>query len=516
MIDAADHLPTVEPELLVATWSAGGAPTFCNAAWRAVLGPQETPWLRLTGPDTDRAVDAVAQAANGHLVTNCVVQAHTPKRDEPLPLLLHVTPVYLPKKADGNSASKGEGSGGHKDGGRAVQAVSVVGEVMAEPDSWTTSQTQRHRLEALGRMTMGIAHDFNNLLSGLQGHIELLKEASPQASADPDLRASLDTIEQVADDGAALIRKLQDYIRNDQEAHFEPVDLADLVEDCIALTQPYWHNEPRRQGITIAVERDLRDVPPVMGAASELREVLVNLILNAVQAMPDGGTLTFKTHTNADRHACIVVADTGRGMAPEVQQQIFEPLYTTKGESGTGMGLAVSQGIVQEHGGTIDVTSTPQEGTRFTLAFPPADDHADASARGASPTTEFAAAEPEEPPPSAARVLVVDDEAMVRNIVNKLLSLRGHTVERFASGADALAAARAQRPDIVFTDYGMPAMDGVQLAHALQEAWPGLPVVLLTGEAEVDNFERHVDRVLEKPFKLRDLDGAIRDLVSRG
>lgn len=488
MIDAADRLPTVEPDLLVATWAADGTPTFCNPAWRSIMGPLDTPWLRLTGSDADIAAKGVTQAARGQLVTNCVVQAHTPNRDEPLPILLHFAPVYLPDE----------------DNQRSVQAVSVVGEVMAEPASWTASQTQRHRLEALGRMTMGIAHDLNNLLSGLQGHIELLRETTPDASDAPALHESLSTIERVAEDGAALIHKLQQYIRDDQEVHFEPVNLTNLIEDCIALTQPYWYNEPRREGITIEVDRQLDEVPPIMGAASELREVFVNLILNAVQAMPDGGTITFQTTLTDDDHVRVEVADTGTGMPPDVRQHIFDPLFTTKGDRGTGMGLAVSHGIVQEHGGTIVVDTAPDEGTRFTLTFP--------ASLEATPAPDAPSTSTDEPV-SAARVLVVDDEEMVRNVVNKLLSLKGHTVVLTTSGPDALESAAAQRPDIVFTDYGMSEMNGIQLTHALRDHWPDLPIVLLTGEAEAGNFEQHVDRVLEKPFKLRELEDAIRDLV---
>jgi CheY-like chemotaxis protein len=365
------------------------------------------------------------------------------------------------------------------------------------------SQTQRHRMEALGRMTMGVAHDLNNLLSGLIGHIELLKQKAerddaPSAAIQPSIR----TIEKTAEDGAALIEKLQRYIREDTQKHFERVDLSALIEDCITITQPYWYNEPRRQGIEIEVERSLATVPDVMGAPSELREVFVNLILNAVQAMPDGGTLRFDTHVD-DSSVCAKVEDTGIGMSDDVQQNIFEPLFTTKGEQGTGMGLAASYGIVQEHEGDIDVASTPGEGTTFTLSFPPA-----------------AESEPEpdekDPPPQdteTVRVLVVDDEEMVRSIVTQLLSLNDHDVDRASSGAEALSMFEDNRYDIVFTDFGMPEMTGAELAKRLHEAQPDLPIILLTGYTDTETAVGEVDDILSKPFKLEELQATIQKYV---
>ena len=297
---------------------------------------------------------AVLEALKGSLVTNRLIQVQTDYREEPLPILLNFIPVP-------------DESGDAEDS----RAATVSGEVLAEPPSWMLSQTQRHRMETLGRMTMGVAHDLNNLLSGLLGHIELLKGQLERASLTDSIRPSIETIETTAEDGASLIEKLQRYIRHDTQQHFEPVDLNELIEDCITLTEPYWYNEPRRQGIEITVKTSFEDLPNMLGAASELREVFVNLILNAVQAMPEGGTLRFETFTTERGQVGVNVSDTGIGMSDEVQKNIFEPLFTTKGDDGTGMGLAASYGIVQEHQGTIDVRSETGEGTEFTLRFPP-------------------------------------------------------------------------------------------------------------------------------------------------
>ena len=481
-------VPTIEPELLTATFSLSGDALYCNDPWTSILGTPDQPWARLSEDDQEMAESAVLRARKGALVTNRLVSAETHHREEPLPVLLNFIPVH--------DESTGEDS---------PQAVTASGEVLAEPPSWMLSQTQRHRMETLGRMTMGVAHDLNNLLSGLIGHIELLKEQAERASLTDSIRPSLDTIETTAEDGAALIEKLQRYIRHDTKQHFEPLNLTDLIEDCITLTEPYWYNEPRRQGIEISVETDLHDVPNILGAASELREVFVNLILNAVQAMPEGGTLRFETDTTRSGQVYVNVRDTGIGMSTEVQQNIFEPLFTTKGDDGTGMGLAASYGIVQEHEGTIDVSSEPGEGTRFTLTFPPAEGDP-------APTVEEAPDTPS-PEPDGVSVLVVDDEEMVRSTVTRLLTLSGHEVDRASSGDEALEMFSADDYDIVFTDFGMPEMTGAELAHALKEKAPHLPVVLLTGYTETEAALDEVDGILSKPFKRDDLDTAIQKHV---
>jgi CheY-like chemotaxis protein len=199
------------------------------------------------------------------------------------------------------------------------------------------------------------------------------------------------------------------------------------------------------------------------------------------------------------------VRDTGIGMSTEVQQNIFEPLFTTKGDDGTGMGLAASYGIVQEHEGTIDVSSEPGEGTRFTLTFPPAEGDP-------APTVEEAPDTPS-PEPDGVSVLVVDDEEMVRSTVTRLLTLSGHEVDRASSGDEALEMFSADDYDIVFTDFGMPEMTGAELAHALKEKAPHLPVVLLTGYTETEAALDEVDGILSKPFKRDDLDTAIQKHV---
>lgn len=442
------------------------------------------------------AAQCVTDAAQGTLVTNQLFPVHHSERDEPFPVLLNFIPVHLPA--------------GH-DYEQAVQAITVTGEVLAEPTSWTTSQTQRHRLEVLGRMTMGIAHEFNNLLSGILGYTQLLKSLNAPKDAN-ERRAErsewdmsgqhLDTIEQAALDGAALIKRLQQFIRQEKRTRFEHVDLSSIVQDCINLTRPYWHNEPRRQGIIINLNLDVEEVPPVLGSPTELREVLVNLILNAVQAMPDGGTLTLRLRSDSARGVWLTVTDTGIGMSETVQERIFEPLFTTKGERGTGMGLAVSHGIVQEHEGTIDVTSQPGHGTRFDITFPPAED---SPPQKSEERPQFAGAE--------VRVLMVDDEPMVRSVFSKLLTLRGHTVVVAATGHEGLRYIEEDPFDIVFVDQAMPAMSGIEFAQRLHADLPGLPIVLLTGDTDLAEPGDLFSAVLTKPFHVDEIEETIQRLT---
>lgn len=489
---ASGALPYVDPELLVATCTADGDVVFRNPAWRTTFGSATNPWSRLFEGERKLVLQALTQAADGTLVTNHLCPVAVPEREDPLPVLMNFLPVFLPVK----------------NGGLNVQAITITGETLTEPTSWTPSQTQRHRMEALGRMTMGVAHDFNNLLSGVLGHAELLQKALVREDAPASFLESVSTIEQAATDGAALVEKIQRYIRQENQTHFERIDLPSLIEGCVALTRPYWYNEPRRTGISIDISYDMDPVPPIRGVAPELREVFVNLILNAVQALPEGGRITFSTTFEAERGVIVTVADDGLGMRPDVKQRIFEPLYTTKGSEGTGMGLAVSHGIMQEHEGEISVESEPGQGTRFRLVFPEADDETAPAAETSLSTLD----EDEKVTQRPARVLVVDDEKMVRSVLVKLLTLKGHDVGQAASGAEALALTEDDHFDIVFTDHGMPSMNGRQLARALRRRFPDLPIVLLTGDTEVRDTP-DVTALMSKPFKLNELESAIQQFV---
>jgi signal transduction histidine kinase len=464
----------IEPDLLVATSGPEGNIYSRNAAWISVFGNEEDLWTRLLPEDAETARQNLGEASRGSLVTHALFLVSRQDRDLPTPVLLHFVPV-----------------GGTQ--GSALVSVAISGEILAEPSSWTESQTQRHRMETLGRMTMGMAHDFNNLLGGILGHVELWRHEGHQSSEE-----HLDTIEQAARDGAELIGKIQRYIRQEARSTFEHIDLTALVSECISFTKPYWFNEPRRQGIDIDVQSTLGELPSIEGSAPELRDVFVNLILNAVYALNAGGSISFSGHSEAGS-VYVLVTDTGTGMSSEVQKHVFEPLYSTKGERGTGMGLAVAAGIMREHGGAISVSSALGKGTTFTLSFP-IQANIEETKPDPVPTSKTA---------ESRSVLVVDDEEMVLNVISRLLSIRGHNVTKASSGQEALTYFDKSSFDIVITDQGMPEMSGRELAFQIRKEQPDLPIILLTGDTDLSVDSQTINQVMTKPFRIDAVEAAI-------
>ncbi|MDX1532148.1 MAG: response regulator [Rhodothermales bacterium] len=492
---APDVVPLLAPELLVATTSGQGDRTWANPAWEAVFGRERL--LSGLSADDERFVrEYLAEAASGSLITNQVFLVDRHGRDLPAPVLLNFIPVRLPQQTDGGDAAR--------------FPVVLIGEVLQEPTSWAADQTKRRRMEMLGQMAMGIAHDFNNLLTSILGHAELMKgELSGDGAPRPyALLDHLRSMERAASDGASLVRKIQRYIRHEKETRFAPINLTELIDEVVSLTRPYWQNEPRRQGISVRLKKELAPVPPIQGVETELREVLVNLVLNAVQAMPDGGALTLRTRDDGERGVVVEVEDTGIGIPESIRRRIFEPLFTTKGEEGSGMGLTVSYGIVQEHDGAINVVSEPGHGTRFTLRFPPSVEPA-----AAQRPSKKEAAVPQERRP--ARILVVDDEPMVRSVTAKLLRLRGHAVEEASGGEEALDKVSQHPFEMVITDLGMPGMSGRELAYKLRQHHPHLPILLLTGHTDAEDRTEHVDAVVKKPFQIDRLEALIQRVLGR-
>ncbi len=473
----------VESVLLVASFAPDGRVSHRDAAWAQFFGDQPEPWLRLVPEDQRAAEQFVLEAGKGILLTHQVLSAGLPERDEPTPVLLNFAPVF------------GMGTP------PPVVAVSVTGEVLAEPTTWMIAQTRRHRLEAIGRMTMGIAHNFNNLLSGMLGNVEWLMENASTLPGAAPFRSHLDTVRRAVLDGADIVGKIQRFIRHEKQTDYEQLDLRELLGESLALTRPYWYNEPRRKGIQIELYSQLSAVPPVAGSGTELREVFVNLILNAVQAMPAGGRLRVACDYDG-RAVNVVVEDTGTGMTDDVMARIFEPLFTTKGEQGTGMGLAVSYGIVQAHEGSMAVHSKPGRGSVFHIALPPA-------AAQESRRTEA----PPETERRTARILVVDDEPMVSSILAKLLERRGHTVVTVEGGAQALERFGQESFDAVITDLGMPDMDGRALARRLRRDHPFLPILLLSGDTEPGAADETISEVLAKPARIERVDEALQRVL---
>jgi CheY-like chemotaxis protein/anti-sigma regulatory factor (Ser/Thr protein kinase) len=286
-----------------------------------------------------------------------------------------------------------------------------------------------------------------------------------------------------------------------------PVDLNELVREVVELTRSRWRDEAQMRSLTIDVDVELGDIARVAGEAPALREVVMNLIFNAIDALPQGGRISIKTWSGGDWVFC-AVADDGVGMDDEVRRRALEPFFTTKGPQGTGLGLSVANSVVQRHGGELSLRPNDGRGTVVTLRLPRA-------AGGA------AAVEPAPTPAGPTlRILVVDDEQVVRETLADSLAEDGHTVVMAVSGPEGLARlADGVKVDVVVTDLGMPEMTGWDVARAIRTRYPGLPVGLITGWAVAldisDEERRAVDFIIAKPYTTEALRAVLAGIQPR-
>ncbi len=362
-----------------------------------------------------------------------------------------------------------------------------------------TQLVQSAKLNALGEMAGGVAHDFNNILAAILGRTQLLL----QAADDPEVRRQLCVIEQAALDGAHTVRRVQEFTRVRQDEHFETLDVNQVLLGVLELTRPVWEAGAKRRGVVVDVHLELHATQPTPGNASELREVFTNLVLNAVDAMPTGGDLWVRSE-NGSGVILVEVRDTGVGMTPQVAARIFDPFFTTKETKGTGLGLSVAYGIVSRHKGTIVVESDPGSCTVFTLTLPV----------GVVETPEKAL--DDALPLSRLNILVVDDEEPVLQVMADLLIAMGHTVTTALGGPMGVELLDKHCYDVVFSDLGMPEVNGWDLALAAKTRHPNTAVVLVSGwgfQLEEETVtQRGVDLVLAKPFSWDDIERALRSV----
>jgi signal transduction histidine kinase/CheY-like chemotaxis protein len=326
---------------------------------------------------------------------------------------------------------------------------------------------QSERLTALGQMAGGIAHDFNNLLQAILGYAQLMARSPGNTDV---VRRGLDVIEKAANSGAETVRRIQKFARLRPEEPFVSMDLNQVVRDSLAITRPRWEEKKIKGGVSLQLELELGPVPMVMGRPAELNEVITNLVLNAIDAMPRGGTLQIRTRLGDHRHAVITVADTGMGMSEDVRKRVFDPFFTTKGEEGTGLGLSVSHSIVERHGGDLRVESQPGQGTTFTITLPIGMSQAGESTTGGETRGE-----------RRGRILLVDNDPQVLSILGEMLKDAGHHVLPVPSGAEAVRVFVPSGFDLVITNVGMPEMSGWDLAERLRVGDPNVPVIFITG-----------------------------------
>jgi signal transduction histidine kinase/uncharacterized membrane protein affecting hemolysin expression/ActR/RegA family two-component response regulator len=371
---------------------------------------------------------------------------------------------------------------------------------------------QEERLRALGQMASGIAHDINNALCPIVVYADLLLQT--ERNLTEGAHKNLQNIKMAGEDIAHIVSRMREFYRHREEMDaLVPVDLNRLINQVVELTRPRWRDIPQARGIMVELRTDFEDgVPKIVGNESELREALTNLILNAVDAMPAGGRLTLRSRSGGWKqsdsgercasHVVLEVSDTGVGMDEETRKRCLEPFFSTKGKRGTGLGLAMVYGIMVRHEGVIEVETALGRGTTMRLVFPIREGRSSV----ASPQTLT--------PLPVLHVLCIDDEPLLREMLQQILDHGGHTVEIADGGPAGLALFRAARQrgepfDVVITDLGMPYLDGRQLAKTMKRESPTTPIIMLTGWGTIlkedNDLPSQVDGVLSKPPKITEL-----------
>ena len=362
---------------------------------------------------------------------------------------------------------------------------------------------RQERMHALAVMAGGVAHDLNNALAVVLGFSEIVLRDCQEVPALAEDKQAMEAIITAAEDAAQMVRRLGEFTRPESDSVRQPVDLNALVKQAVVLTEPRWRTQAFAAGADIEVRTETSAVSVISADPAELREALTNLIFNAVDAMPDGGTITLRTRQE-DEKVTLEVSDTGTGMDEDVRERCLEPFYTTKGEKGTGLGLAVVYGIAQRHGATMEISSEPGVGTTFIFQLPV---FQDSTPRAVETLPEGVS--------QLLRVLVVDDQAFLREIIRQYLSQDWHEVETAASGPEALEKFEAGEFDLVITDQAMPEQPGNQLVAVIKERAPHQRVIMLTGFGAGDDVREvtGADAILAKPVSREALRRGIAEVM---
>jgi signal transduction histidine kinase/CheY-like chemotaxis protein len=374
---------------------------------------------------------------------------------------------------------------------------------------------QQERLRALGQMASGVAHDVNNALSPVVAYSELLLTTLPDLPAAP--KKYLEIIKRSGEDIAHIVARMREFYR--QRSDSEPlteVDINQTIHEVIELTRPRWRDIPQRDGVSIQVQNELEpNLPMLLGDPTELREALINLVFNAVDALAHGGVITFTTKCievpcsenkgALVRRLQLEVRDNGSGMDEKIRQRCLEPFFSTKSlRGGTGLGLAMVYGMMQRQDGTIEIESAPSRGTCIRLVFP-IREKASSTIRDIQPVAKQS---------ESLNILCIDDDEAIRHLLKDCLTHYEHTVETAAGGEQGIelfrAAQQKRKPfNIIITDLGMPKMDGHQVARIIKAESPGTPIVMMTGWGammkEDGETASEVDALTGKPPKMEEL-----------
>jgi CheY-like chemotaxis protein len=362
------------------------------------------------------------------------------------------------------------------------------------------------KLRSLGEMAGGIVHDLNQNLNLIVGHAQIALRGLDDPSADQkrlrgELRDLLGLIAQSAMEGGQKLSRLQSFIRPLEDTPAERIDLDQLLRDVAHLTSPRWRDMPQAQGRPIDLRHNAEGDTAIIGWPASLREAFTNLIFNAVDALPAGGTIRLSVRRR-DGQVIAEVTDTGVGMPPEIKARVFEPFFSTKGEAGTGLGLVNVHATVERHDGRIEVDSTPGRGTTFRLCFP------------AAPL-----AMPAESVGKRLRVLAVDDDPRMCRMVFRVLSPKGHEVTEAYSAEEGLEHMARERYDLVISDLGLGSgMNGWEFAQRVRDDYPSTRFILATGWGNsIDEVRArlfNVSAIVGKPYSIDALVGAVEQTSS--
>lgn len=357
---------------------------------------------------------------------------------------------------------------------------------------------QGERMRVMGQLASGIAHDFNNSLAAIMGFSQLLLS---RKRLSPDIKRGLEVIQSASQGAAQVVRRLQAFSRPYNINDLEEVDVNQVCRDALEATRFHWQNEAGKMGIEKTTSLELSSVPHIIGIAAELREALVNIIINASDAMPQGGDIILRTWREEDE-VCISVGDTGIGMTEEVKEHIFEPFFTTKEtHQGTGLGLSIARQAVEHHQGSLKVNSQVGNGSTFTIRIP--------IAKGARVLKKPPVRGLPERRLKPSRILVIEDQPNVQEVLKAMLEYLGQEVKLVPNGLEGLNTMAQDQFDLVLLDLAMPQRNGWQVLDEAKERLVSTPIVLVTGwghEVSLDYARSHgASGVLPKPLSMRAL-----------
>lgn len=366
--------------------------------------------------------------------------------------------------------------------------------LMEQKNKYEDYMKHLEKMKKVGELASSSAHHLNNILSVILGKSQLLQ----QKSKDKDVLKDLQMVEQAAADGTKAVYRLQSI-----QSHQEPViphqtlNLNHIIQEVVEIVRPRFEGEAQSRGISYELKLSLGKIDAVMGDASALREIVLNLINNALDAMPHGGQLSIQT-TLKDEHVLFFISDTGVGIPEENRDQIFEPFFSTKGEKGNGLGLSITADVIAKHKGKIYVDSIPNKGSIFMVELPAVKKKDMLDVKTTSASDVF-----------IHKVLLVDDESGVRETLGEMLEQDNCEVTLAANAEEAVLKFQKYRCDAVLTDLSMPGINGYELAKKIKAINPGIPVFLITGWNQLDRkflaSNKVIDGIIEKPFNMEQI-----------